>query len=399
MDMKNKKIIPYFQPIIALDTGEIYAFEALGRYVDDDGTVKSLGAFFSDETVPASDALAVDRIVRNRALEMFSQEGGNQYLFINLRLNWIAEFSKEPEKFPTVVWAKKYGIDFKKLVIEITEHEFYMNDDMINEVSAFYKQLGCRIAVDDFGQRASNIDRLAAVAPDILKVDMDYIHKCEQSYHYREYLKSLTAYAERIGIEVLYEGIETQKQLDICIDARGRFYQGFLLAKPQPSMKDAVTESGLFAAAREESVTARHSFYDKVYARRTRWDKLIEEFLSKKEYDIIGAIDGDISGVLSKLFADIPKPIKRIFVCNRNGEQLSHNIETEDGEIVCRDYRNRNWSWRNYFQEALVAFHLGAKSRLTTPYRDATTKELVYTYVYAVSEDLYLFIDIYKTDE
>jgi EAL domain-containing protein (putative c-di-GMP-specific phosphodiesterase class I) len=390
----SKKIIPYFQPIIAVDTNEIYSFEALGRYIDDDGAVKSLGAFFSDKNVSSRDALEVDRIVRKQALKQYAVEGKNQYLFLNLRMEWIANYANKPEELPTIIWAKEFGVDVHNLVIEITEDEFYSDDEAITRLITHYKRIGCRIAIDDFGKRESNIDRLAMLSPDILKIDMSYIHKSEKSYHFREYLKIITAFAERIGIEVLYEGIETQEQLDICIGSKGRYYQGFLFAKPQPSISNAIVDYDVLSSASRRSVAALYNRSSRVNARRKYWDSHVEQFFSKNEFSILR---NDINDYFSALFLELSGLIKRIYLCNRRGQQLSYNIEMDAGRIKFNDYRHRNWAWRGYFQEATIMFDAGMKSHLTAVYRDATTKEKIYTYIYSIDTDLYLFIDILQS--
>ncbi len=73
---------------------------------------------------------------------------------------------------------------------------------------------------------------------------MDYIHNCEKSFHYREYLRALALFADSVGIEVLYEGIETPRQFEFCDSLKGDYYQGFFFALPQPSMIDPVINKG-----------------------------------------------------------------------------------------------------------------------------------------------------------
>jgi EAL domain-containing protein (putative c-di-GMP-specific phosphodiesterase class I) len=389
-DIRSKKIIPYFQPILAIDTGEIYSYEVLGRYVDDDGSVKSLGAFFSDETVSGYETLEVDRIVRKQALEQFAKEGKDKYLFINIRLEWIAKYADELEKLPTLLWVQELGIDTSKLVIEITEEEFNTDDKTLNKLVDYYRKSGCRIAVDDYGKQASNIDRLAVLAPDIIKICMEYVQKSEKSDHYREYMRALSSFAERVGIEVLYEGVETQEQLDACIETKGRFFQGFLLAKPQPSISNASINNEVFSLSRHYSIAHLHHKSNCITKLRQFWDLRIERYLAKKEFNILS---DDINDYLSKLLLKFSGLAKRVYFCNGYGVQLSHNIEIEGKEIKLVDYRQRNWSWRRYFQEATLMFKAGMKSYLTTSYKDATTKEKIYTYIYHINSDLYLFID------
>jgi EAL domain-containing protein (putative c-di-GMP-specific phosphodiesterase class I) len=60
-------ITAYFQPVLSADTKEIYAFEVLGRLIEN-GTARSLGPFFSDPDTSHEEALKVDRIVRRDAI-------------------------------------------------------------------------------------------------------------------------------------------------------------------------------------------------------------------------------------------------------------------------------------------------------------------------------------------
>jgi EAL domain-containing protein (putative c-di-GMP-specific phosphodiesterase class I) len=384
----TEEVIPYFQPIFAADTSKIYAYEVLGRYIDN-GAVKSLGPFFASAS--NEEALFVDRVVREHALKQFASEGTGEFLFINLRLSWIAHYANKPEELPTIRIAEEYGIDLSKLVIEITEEEFCDENEDFTKVIAYYKSKGCRIAIDDYGRNASNIDRLALLSPDILKIDMSYIQKSETSYHYREYLKMLTSFAEHLGIEVLYEGIETPEQLDICIASRGRFYQGFILAKPQSSIKNVVANYEIFSNSIGKFVKSLQEISNSVSDRYEFWDtkaeSLFNEFIS-------GFSTDNMDDYLSNLCDKLLTIVKRVYLCKRNGDQLSYNIEVDSGKVVRSDCRSKNWAWRNFFQEAMGALGTGRKSYLTDVYRDVSTKEKIYTYVYQIHPDIYLFVDI-----
>jgi EAL domain-containing protein (putative c-di-GMP-specific phosphodiesterase class I) len=382
------EVIPYFQPIFAADTSKIYAYEVLGRYMDN-GEVKSLGPFFASAS--NEEALVVDRIVRERALKRFASEGTGEFLFINLRLSWIAQHANNPEELPTIRFAKEFGIDLSKLVIEITEEEFCDDNEDFTKVIAYYKSVGCKIAIDDYGSKANDIDRLALISPDILKIDISYIQKSETSYHYREYIKTLTSFAELIGIEVLYEGIETPEQLDICISSKGRFYQGFILAKPQSSITNAIADYEIFSASIGKYVKSLQDTSSSVNERYKFWDSKVADLF----YEFISGFSvNDMDNYLSNLCEKLLTLVKRVYLCNGSGDQLSYNIEVDSGKIAWNDCRNKNWAWRSFFQEAMAALSTGKKSYLTDVYRDFSTKEEIYTYVYQIHTDIYLFIDI-----
>jgi len=393
MNLSADNVIAYFQPILFADTKEVYAYEVLGRYVDDDGKVKSLGPFFTSPDTSHEEALKVDRIVRRCAMKKYAQEKRNEYLFINIRLAWLLPFAENPEEMVTLQFAKEFGITPDKLVIEITEEEFNANKEYIRAI-IHYKKIGCRIALDDYGKSASNIDRLAKLQPDIIKINIDYIHNCETSYHYREYLRSLAVFADSVGIEVLHEGVETERQLDVCISSKGRFYQGFLLALPQPSMNNPDTNTFVFSALVATAYAAIQTNLTNMESLKKSLDVQVERFLKENPFDN-EKINSD--EYLIKLFHELPEVI-RIYLCSRQGVQLSNNIERQSDDIVCCDYKNKNWAWRGYFHETITALAMGRKSCLSSAYRDFTTKEQMFTYCYAINNDVFLFADITKKD-
>ncbi|MDR0668591.1 MAG: EAL domain-containing protein [Treponema sp.] len=394
LDPASKEVFAYFQPILAADTNRIYSYEVLGRYKDDDGSIKSLGNFFADKNTSTQAALDIDRVVRKYALRKYAQEGRGEYLFINIRLEWIARYGNRPEEIPTLKWAREFGINPEKLVIEITEEEFNANREDYSDVLAYYKDAGCRIAIDDYGKSANNIERLASVSPDIMKIDIDYIHKSERSYHYREYLRALAGFAESVGIEVLYEGIETPKQLDICMSSRGRYYQGFLFARPQASIRDAEADCSVFESASSRSVSALQTDAEHRNSGRGIWDNMVSGFLAKNTFT---PEEAGIDDYFSRLCLYLPDNVIRVYVCDPRGYQISRNIERTAGGIDrVPGYKQRNWAWRGYFRKAMTAFEMGNKSYLTVAYCDVTTKKRVYTYIYALTPHMFLFIDILR---
>ena len=391
MNLTEDNVIAYFQPILSADSIDVYAFEVLGRCIDENGKVCSLGPFFNNPDITHDEALRVDRIVRRYAMKKYAEEKRTEYLFINIRLAWLLPFVDNPEDMKTLQLAKEFGIPNERLVIEITEEDFNASEEYLRAI-VHYKRAGCRIALDDYGKEASNIDRLAKLQPDIIKINIDYIHNSETSYHYREYLHAIASFADSVGIEILYEGVETERQLDICISSKGRFYQGFLLAIPQPSMIEPDVNKFVFSALIATAYSAIQTKVTEAESLKDYIDILIERFFRENPFSYEKIINNEY---LIKLFGELSEVI-RIYLCNRKGVQLSNNIERQEDNIVCREFKNKNWAWRGYFHEIIKAFIRGRKSCLTNPYRDFTTKEKICTYCYAINDDAFLLADIIK---
>ena len=382
-------IVAYFQPIVSADTNDIYAYEVLGRLTDGEGSVASLGPFFTDRNVSDEEALPVDRMVRRYAMQKYVEESRTEFLFLNNRLAWLSKGADRPETMRTAVWAREYGIAPEKIVIEITEEEFNAGGVYMNALT-YYKNAGYRIALDDYGKNASNIERLAELRPDIIKVNMNYIHNSETSYHYLESLRALASFAEAVGMEILFEGVETRRQLDVCMEIRGRYYQGYLIAPPQPSMRDATVNRSVFAESAAGAYAALQEKVARLDRCRQSFDTRIESFLAANPFDVR---DADLNGYLTRLCREL-SDARRVYLCDKQGIQLTCSIEKRGTELICGEYCGKNWSWRGYFSKALETLALGGKSCLSNSYRDFTTKEPVRTYFHAIGNDRLLFVDM-----
>ena len=255
MNISPDRVVAYFQPIVSADANDICAFEALGRVVNADGTVASLGPFFSDRYVSGAEALSVDRLVRKYALKKYLEENISGFLFININLRWMSADTPRPKITPTIKWVQEYGLAPENIVIEIAEEEFEFGRSHLNLLTDF-KNAGFKIVLDDYGQKASNFNRLAAFRPDIIKIDKSYIHNSVTSHYCREFLRSLASFAEAVGIKVVYEGVETRRQLDICLEMKGMYFQGYLFSTPQPSMRDAAVNLSVFTESASNAPTA-----------------------------------------------------------------------------------------------------------------------------------------------
>lgn len=108
---------------------------------------------------------------------------------------------------------------------------------------AAYQACGYRIAIDDFGCRHSNFDRLWKVPPDIVKLDRALILQSANNPRARTILPKLIDILHDLGALVVCEGIETADQHALVVDAGTDLVQGFLYARPHPVLRSgAVVE-------------------------------------------------------------------------------------------------------------------------------------------------------------
>lgn len=124
----------------------------------------------------------------------------------------------------------------RRIVIELAESALDDRTDisvLLRELQAL-RQAGFRIALDDFGVAASNLQRLQEFPVDIVKIDRSLIMRLETSRRQRTTLRSIATMLEELGIAVIVEGVEAPAQAAALKKMGLTVQQGFLHARPMP---------------------------------------------------------------------------------------------------------------------------------------------------------------------
>jgi EAL domain-containing protein (putative c-di-GMP-specific phosphodiesterase class I) len=218
-----------FQPIFSIAHKRIVGYEALLRGRNRQGMPISPAEIFSSEKSEKG-IVFLDRLCRYLHMGNFQRAGD--------RLNWLY-LNVSPV---VVCHGQKYGSYFKELldeylfppsrvVIEIVEQPIADEDLQLDTVQ-YYKQLGCLIAIDDFGAGSSNFERIWTLAPHIVKLDRSMIVRACQNKRIRDLFPGIVSLLHQAGSLVLVEGIETEEQALVAIDGDADFVQGYYFAEP-----------------------------------------------------------------------------------------------------------------------------------------------------------------------
>ncbi len=222
-----------FQPIFAFHDGrlDVVAFEGLLRPFRD-GQGMSPGAFFN--AVPAQDRLHVENLSRTlHLLNAGACLDPRARLFVNFDPSVFVEQEVASAALRDMrLVLHEAGIEPSRVVCEITEQKTSSEAALHMFVSQLRAQ-GFGIAVDDYGAEESGIDRINALAPDIVKFDAYFIRHLMQSGPGQALLEAMVSQFEDRGIATLFEGIEEPSQLEIAEKCGTSMVQGFVLARPQ----------------------------------------------------------------------------------------------------------------------------------------------------------------------
>jgi EAL domain-containing protein (putative c-di-GMP-specific phosphodiesterase class I) len=208
-----------FQPIVNVATGTLFAFEALVRCKHP--AYPSPPALF-EAAVREEACGRLGRTIRDVA---FATCGRNA-LFVNLHPQELASRWLVKTDDPI-------GFHNAAVYLEITESaafdHFELCTDVVREVC---KRTSALLVIDDFGAGYSNIERVADLAPAIVKLDLALTRNIHERRARQVVVRHVVAMCAELGARVVAEGVETLDELRCVIDLGVTYAQGYLLARP-----------------------------------------------------------------------------------------------------------------------------------------------------------------------
>jgi EAL domain-containing protein (putative c-di-GMP-specific phosphodiesterase class I) len=216
-----------FQPIVDVETGLPFAYEALVRGLNGESAWSVLSQ------VTEENRYTFDQQCRVKAIETATRAGllsGPARLSINFLPN--AVYSPKACIQLTLKTAAANDFPTDRLIFEFTENEKMADPDHVANIVQTYQQMGFGTALDDFGAGHAGLGLLARFQPDVIKLDMELIRGLGASLPRRMIVAGVARMAAELGITVIAEGIETEAELTALRAIGIRYIQGFLLAKP-----------------------------------------------------------------------------------------------------------------------------------------------------------------------
>ncbi|MFW9077719.1 EAL domain-containing protein [Pseudomonas sp. P2757] len=357
-----------FQPFIDTATGRIAGVEALGRLRQADGQLTSVGPLFAVPHTPAIALRRLDRQIRDNALSRLHEAPPDWFLSLNISPRWISRLRADQD-LPSLKQIARHGVDPQRIVFEITE--LGGNSQRLVEVVKRYRDAGARIAIDDFGAGYSQLDRVLALQPDILKLDMRLFQAAALGGPSSDVVKALAQMAEKTGCWIIAEGVETEAQLNFALECGSRYVQGFLFARAEEAFFSTDAFVPRFAELRQRYVKQKLAERGQLMSMRRQLGELMSILQTWAQ----------ARAPLSALpQLDAFPWLLRFYQCDRHGTQLTPNLEWRaSGWIADNRYLGHNWSWRPYFYHLLAEGWEERRLTLSNTYRDATSNQYCLT--------------------
>jgi len=251
--LENDELHVVFQPIIALDTGEVLGFEALARWVHPERGMVSPVEFIliAEET---GLIIGIGNWILRESCRHLAD--WNTRLGLDKRISVNVNVSKRQLLDADLIedisqCVEEFGLQPGDLKLEITETVIVDDRSNIKQILIQLRDRGFQIAMDDFGTGLSSLSMLHEFPIDILKIDQSFISAMDGERSLLAVVASITTLADNLGIETVAEGIEHLQTVSALQSIGCTYGQGFLFAKP---MSPEVVEEYLLGTLDEKKI-------------------------------------------------------------------------------------------------------------------------------------------------
>ena len=233
--MRNREFVPFYQPKIDITTGEITGAEALCRWFKD-GNLIPPGDFIPVLEM-TSDICKLDLYMLQRVcidMRRWIDEGLEP---IRVSVNFSRKHIMNLELADIIVSiVDKYDIPHEYIEIELTETTSNIDFRDLKRVVEQLRERGICTSIDDFGIGYSSMNIIRNIPWNTIKIDRSFLPEdgAEDNAIRHIMFSSVIGLAEKLGLEVVAEGVETGKQIDILKENGCDIAQGFYFDRPLP---------------------------------------------------------------------------------------------------------------------------------------------------------------------
>jgi diguanylate cyclase (GGDEF)-like protein len=225
--LKENRLCLAYQPIIQARTRKVSHYECLLRMIKPDGSIVSAGQF-----VPAAEQMGIVHLVDRFALEsaIFMLKAQPP---ITLAVNVSGTAASDP------VWLQSF-VDYvraeqevaPRLMVELTEtaalHHFEENAHFVSQL----RELGVRVAIDDFGAGYTSFRNLQMLHVDTVKIDGSYVRDLSQSPENQVFVRTLVGLARNFDIKTVAEWVGSDEDAALLQNFGVDYFQGFHFGEP-----------------------------------------------------------------------------------------------------------------------------------------------------------------------
>jgi diguanylate cyclase (GGDEF)-like protein len=228
-----------YQPIVNLATGELHAFEALARWQHEGQDVPPVVFIPIAERLGLMSTLTDHMLVTACAqvADWSALPGGETVrISVNVPSALLGDWD-----FPKRVSAAiaRFGMLPQQLALEITETALIADPERAKQLCHRLTAAGALLSLDDFGSGYSSLAHLQSIPLHSLKIDKTFIERIGQDGPADVLIAAIITLSHQLGLQVIAEGIESDRQLEVLTKLGCELGQGFIFARPLTSQSAA----------------------------------------------------------------------------------------------------------------------------------------------------------------
>ena len=231
--LKAGEFVPYYQPIVDIQSGKLRGAEVLVRWRKADGTLVLPGSF-----IPLAESSGLIRAMTFDLMRRVCVEAGaaiGQRPALKISFNFTGALFSDETIIKDV--SKTFAgtpIKLSQVVLEVTERDPIENFTLTRQVIAALQGLGVRIAIDDVGTGHSGLSYMLKLGVDIIKIDKMFVDAIGTDRNSTTIVETLVDLAHNMRMDVVAEGVENFEQVMHLRNLGVRSAQGYVFAPPLP---------------------------------------------------------------------------------------------------------------------------------------------------------------------
>jgi len=229
--LEEDRVIPFFQAIVNRDQ-EIIKYEALMRIkqVDENNEIKIVSPFFFlDISLKTKQYDALSYRLIDKATHLMQDK--EFALSINMNQRDIHNEQLTTMLKERIILFNDDTCD-KHIILEVLEDDDIHNYILFKERLSLFKDLGAKIAIDDFGSGFSNFSHIIGLSPHYVKIDGSLIKELDNNVNSYAIVKAIIQFAKSLGIKTIAEFVSSKEIFDVAYGLGIDEFQGYYFAEP-----------------------------------------------------------------------------------------------------------------------------------------------------------------------
>lgn len=233
-DLEDERVKVYCQPVLNTSTNTFTSAEALMRM-----ELPECGMVFPDQFIPLAEKHeyihTLSKIILNKTCKQIKSFEAEGYVLERVSINFsILELRNKNFCGDVTGIIKKNGVDFGKVAIELTESRNEKDFENVKNIMMNLQGLGVKFYLDDFGTGYSNFERIIGLPIDIIKFDRSLTILAGKDEESKFLVGSFSDIFKKSNYQILFEGVENEKDESQCKEMNALYLQGYKYSKPIP---------------------------------------------------------------------------------------------------------------------------------------------------------------------